>query len=152
MLKFKFNWVLVNEIAISSAPFELPNIYKIKEEGIKSILSLCSEKEVKLARGIDKEFICRRLILPDHTYEKKLEINDINQALIILEELTKKGPVLVHCYAAIERSPLICMAWLMKKNNLDLESALSYMSQVNPGTNPLPNQLKLLNQLNHQDI
>ena len=59
----------------------------------------------------------------------------------------QKGSVFVHCVAAMERSPLICMAWLISKKNLDLSQSLDYMMQVHPGTSPLPEQLKLLNDL-----
>ena len=62
----------------------------------------------------------------------------------IMEELMDKGSVLVHCYAGVERSPLICIAWLMKNKGLDLDDSLRYLMEVNPGTNPLPQQLNLL--------
>jgi len=64
-----------------------------------------------------------------------------------LRELRKEGPVFVHCVAAMERSPLVCMAWLMQQEGLNSTEALDYLMQVHPGTNPLPGQLALLNQL-----
>ena len=36
------------------------------------------------------------------------------------------------------------MAWLIKSKKLNAEQALDYLMQVNPGTNPLPIQLKVL--------
>ena len=144
-MNFKFNWVLINELAISSAPTKVDDIEKIEKEGIKSILTLCAEKEVKLAENISSKFSHRRFILPDHTCQKDLNVNDLENALNYINELIQHGPTLVHCYAGIERSPLLCMAWLIKKKGLDFDSALRYMMQVNPGTNPLPKQLLLLN-------
>lgn len=143
-MQFKFNWVLINELAISSAPTNQSNLDKIQKEGIKSVLSLCSEKEVILPKKISLDFEYKRYILPDHTYKKELKFNDILITLNILNELKKNGPVLVHCYAGVERSPLICIAWLIKKRGLDLNTSLRYLMQVNPGTNPLPQQLNLL--------
>ena len=143
---FKFNWVLVNELAISSAPSKEENLEYIFNEGIKSILTLCSEDEIKLPNKITQKFNHRRLVLPDHSYKINLKYEDINKALVIIEELVKEGPVLVHCYAGVERSPLICIAWLMKSKGLDLDDSLRYLMDVNPGTNPLPKQLNLLRQ------
>ena len=50
---FKFNWVLINELAISSAPNNDKFLDYIKNEGIKSILTLCSEREVFLLSQMD---------------------------------------------------------------------------------------------------
>lgn len=47
----------------------------------------------------------------------------------------------------MERSPLLCMAWLVQRYDLTPERSLDYLMQVHPGTNPLANQLSLLNQI-----
>lgn len=146
-MSFKFNWVLIDELAISSAPINDINLEYIYKEGIKSILTLCSEKEVLLPKKISQNFKHKRLFLPDHNYKEDLHINDIKKALNTINELKKNGPVLVHCYAGVERSPLICIAWLIYKKGIDSDSALRYLMQVNPGTNPLPKQILLLKEL-----
>ncbi len=144
---FKFNWVLADELAISSAPIYQSHLDQILNEGIKSVITLCSQKEVTLAKNIGLDFIHKRFVLPDHTYEEDLNINDIKATLDIINNLKKTGPVLVHCFAGVERSPLICIAWLISKKGLDLNTSLRYLMQVNPGTNPLPTQLLLLKEL-----
>ena len=141
---FKFNWVLFNELAISSAPSKEENLEYIYKEGIKSIFTLCSEEEINLPSDINKQYFHRRLILPDHSYKIKLKNDDIKKALEIMNELIGKGSVLVHCYAGVERSPLICIAWLMQSKGLDIDDSLRYLMEVNPGTNPLPQLLNLL--------
>lgn len=146
-MPFKLNWVLINELAISSAPKNKNNLDEIHNRGIKSVITLCSEKEVALPKNIGLKFIHKRFVLPDHTYKEDLKIKDIKRILDIIIELKKFGPVLVHCFAGVERSPLICMAWLISKEGLDLNTSLRYLMQVNPGTNPLPEQLFLLKAL-----
>lgn len=141
---FKFNWVLFNELAISSAPSTEENLEYIFNEGIKSIFTLCSENEIKLPNNITQDFCHRRLVLPDHSYKNNLKNDDIKKALDIMDKLIEKGSILVHCFAGVERSPLICIAWLMKSKGLDIDDALRYLMEVNPGTNPLPKQLNLL--------
>ena len=145
---FSFDWVLINELAVGSAPKNNNHTLKLKDYGIKSIFSLCSEKEANPPEGIKEEFITSRLVLPDHKVNKNLEKKDLLLALKILAELKVNGPVFVHCVASIERSPLICMAWLVHDKGLSPQRSLDYLSQVHPLTNPLPRQYKLLFELN----
>ena len=65
----------------------------------------------------------------------------------LLAGLRQQGPVYVHCVAAMERSPLVCLAWLVSRHGQTPERALDYVMEVHPGTNPLPGQLALLGQL-----
>lgn len=147
--KFQIDWVLINELAIGKAPRKSSDLTKLDSYGIKSVLSLCSETEVKLPDEIDKFFYYKRYVLPDHKYEKKLTVNDLEKTVSILEDLKSKGPVYVHCLAGMERSPCVCMAWLIVSLNLSLSEALEYLMQVHKGTSPLPSQLNALRQLEH---
>ena len=83
-------------------------------------------------------------MLPDHKYNYPLSIDQLNIALEHLSVLRQGGSVYVHCLAGVERSPLVCMGWLVKNNNLTPTQALDYLMNVHNGTNPLPEQLKLL--------
>ena len=147
MSRFQINWVLNNELAISPAPLKESHFEKIKENNIKSILNLCSEEEVPINEEIKNVFTHRRYILPDHKVNKDILIKDIEKIISIIEILKEKGPVLVHCKAARERSPIICMAWLVAKHNLSPQRALDYLMEINPRTNPLPSRLKLLHNI-----
>ena len=42
-----------------------------------------------------------------------------DEALNQLIDLCEKGPVFVHCVASVERSPLLCMAFLVRKKSLN---------------------------------
>ena len=145
---FRLDWVLINELAIGTAPKKKYHLDLIENEKIISILTLCSKEEANLANDIEKRFNHSRIVLPDHRTGLFPEKDQIKNVLIKLDEFIQKGAVFVHCVAAMERSPLICMAWLITKKNLDLNEALDYMMQVHPGTSPLPEQLRLLNDLN----
>ena len=145
--RFKINWVLNEELAVGTAPRKQKHLKKLADEGIKSIFSLCGENEVKSDLILDELFDHKRYVLPDHKTGKVLTCIQLNESLVILKNLLKSGAVFVHCYAAVERSPLVCMAWLMKEHHLTLEQSLDYLMQTNPGTNPLPSQLRVLKEI-----
>jgi len=146
--KFKFSWVLVDELAVGPAPRAENHIELLINAGIKGMLSLCSEDEVTQPEIPTGKIVHRRVILPDHSYNRKLTSNEIDFTLSELRYLRSIGPVYVHCKAGIERSPLICIAWLAIEKNLSIQTALDYLMQIHPGTNPLPKHLMVLeNQL-----
>ena len=145
--KYKLDWVLINELAIGRAPSTLSDLQTIESKGINSILSLCSISEAKPPQQLEQMFYLKRVVLPDHKYKREINVDEINKALDILSELLTNGSVLVHCVAAIERSPLICMAWLIRNKNLSMQEALDYLMQIHPGTCPLPSQIKVLNSI-----
>ena len=142
--KFSVNWVLINEIAIGMAPRKKIHLDKINEKNIKCILSLCDLNEANPPEEMKDMFICKRIVLPDHRKGIEPTVYQLIEALNILEYLRSKGSVYVHCVAAMERSPLICLAWLMKEKCLNTSQALDYLMQVHPKTNPLSGQLAVL--------
>ena len=148
---FSVDWVLIDEIAIGPAPRHTRHLDQLQELGIQGVLSLCSEAEARPPQGLSDLFITRRFVLPDHRAGRLPEIDELKEALAHLSELSSQGPVYVHCVAAMERSPLVCLGWLVKEHNLSPESALDYLMQQHPGTNPLPGQLSLLKILKTTD-
>ena len=52
---FKFNWIVTNKFALGSLPKEFNDFKKLYEQGIKSIICLCSKKEIKISKEISKE-------------------------------------------------------------------------------------------------
>ena len=74
---------------------------------------------------------------------------ELEAALAVLSQLRQQGPVFVHCVAAMERSPLVCLAWLVSRHGQTPERALDYLMQVHPGTSPLAGQLALLGRLHN---
>jgi len=97
-----------------------------------------------------RRFFRKLLVLPDHRSQGTLSIGQLEQALAALAELQAQGPVFVHCVAAMERSPLLCLAWLIRRHGLSQQRALDYLMQVHPGTNQLGSQLAVLSQLPRQ--
>ena len=144
---FRFNWVLVEELAIGPAPKDLNHLNILKKKGIVSILSLCNEDESNTPESLNEIFRYKRIPLPDHRSGRLPDLEELKKAINVLEKLKLEGPVFVHCVAAMERSPLVCMGWLVKMHKLNPQEALEYLMQIHPGTNPLAGQFNLLGKL-----
>ena len=147
-MPFTPDWVIPSEIAVGPAPRKIEHFEILYSKKIKSILSLCSLDEASPPEDLLSKFDCRRVVLPDHSYERNITQEDILNTLNILEELKTKRATYIHCFAGVERSPLICIGWLMKTKNLPFDTALDFLMQAHPGTNPLPKQIKVLKEIN----
>ena len=143
--RFKIDWVLVDELAIGPAPLANRHVLRLQDAGIKAILSLCEKEKAPPPSSMQELFACHRHVLPDHRSGRLPKPSELKKALFLLAELNKEyGSVYVHCVASMERSPLVCMAWLVQRHRLRPDQALDYVMQMHPGTNPLPGQLALL--------
>lgn len=145
--RFRLDWVLVEELAIGPAPRADRHLDRLQEAGIKAVLSLCSPEEAPFPGGLAERFAHRRCVLPDRWAGRLPQLAELEAALDALAGLRQQGPVYVHCVAAMERSPLVCLGWLVSRHGQTPEQALDYVMEVHPGTNPLPGQLALLGQL-----
>ena len=85
--KLSFSWVLVDELMVGSAPRLEDDLKKLESEGIKSILTLCSNEEVDIPEEIHKLFLRESFVLPDHTFRKYPKPDEILEALNILEKI-----------------------------------------------------------------
>lgn len=142
--RFHFDWILPDVLAVGPAPRAERHLHRLADAGIRAVLSLCSIAEVPPPPGLEEHFCCRRLVLPDHRSAEPMTLEQLHQALRLLADLQSDGPVYVHCVAGVERSPMVCMAWLVMHHGQHPQRALDYLMQVHPGTNPLPQQWRLL--------
>ena len=138
---------MINKLAVGNAPHNESNIELLKQKGIKSVLSLCSEEEISNHQNINNIFRCERIVLPDHKSINKLTLNDLLKTLDTLSLLLENGATFVHCHASIERSPLVCIAWLVHKEKIKPEFALKHLMNIHPLTCPLSDQLNLLKEI-----
>jgi hypothetical protein len=138
------SWVLRGELAVGPAPLVEQHLDDLREQGLVAVLSLCGEQEAPAPPGLAERFHWRRCVLPDHKAGRPPELGEFGQAVEQLAELAPLGPVYVHCLAGVERSPLVCMAWLIRRRRLSFIDALDYLKRVHPPTGPLPEQLATL--------
>ena len=141
---FSINWILINEIAISNLPRSDSDILKIKTLGIKNVLQVCHDKETIISEKIKEQFNYYKYSLPDHKFEEKLKKEDIFNCLKILESAAINGSTLVHCFAGKERSPIVCLSYLIYKKKIRFDIALEYIIEANPGTCPIDSHLQIV--------
>ena len=140
-----FNWVLKDTLAIGQRPKNDIDLYFLLDKKIKSVLCLTNNKENPDLNYKKYNIKFKRAELPDHKSNYQISTNLIKVAYEKLINLIEEDPPLfIHCYASVERSPLICLAFLIKQKNLDFYDALAYLMQVHKPTNPHPDQLKCL--------
>ena len=142
--KFVFSWILKNKLAVGSSPLKQENIAYLQRKGIKNILGLCLESEVAWGDNISRNFSCERIFIPDSKSDSLPNFEDLTKILNKLHEYLGNGATFVHCFASVERSPLICIAWLIRHESLTIKQSLDYLMKVNRRTCPSANQLKLL--------
>lgn len=142
--RFRMTWVLRDRLALGPAPRAMRHLERLRSEGVKAVLSLCSLAEAPVPEELTQWFATARVVLPDHRAGRPPTPQELHQALEALAALLQAGPVYVHCLASMERSPLVCLAWLIRERGLTRLEALDYLSQQHVGTNPLPEQLDVL--------
>ena len=139
--KFIFNWILINKLAVGTSPLKESDIEFLKKKKVKNILGLCSEEEIKWNEKINNDFSCFRIVLPDSN-KKILPTNEqLNTAFNLLKDLVGNDITFIHCVASMERSPLLCIMYVMEKYNISLEEALDFVKRVHSNTNPTNDQL-----------
>ena len=148
---FIFNWILKNKLAIGTSPKSLQDLNLLQKNKVKNILGLCSEKESVWHNEVENLFSCKRYVLPDSIQNKLPTNNQMLCAYEILKDFVNDNITFVHCLASIERSPLLCILFLMKNYNLNVEESLDYVKRVHEQTNPRNNQLLLIKNLIFKD-
>ena len=141
-----FNWILVNKLAIGTPLTSKKDKLFLKEKKIKSILDLRNKFDLakidyEKQLAFYKEFNLVNISLPDHNSKRLATTSEIHNTVNNLQKLLENGPVFMHCHAAVERSPLISVAFLMKTRRLSYIQAYEYVKQQNTNTNVLISQL-----------
>ncbi|WOB44569.1 dual specificity protein phosphatase family protein [Thermoleptolyngbya oregonensis NK1-22] len=137
-------WILPNRLALGALP--KPDYASIlAAANVEVVLSFCAEAEGPLPQAIAEKFHCQRYILPNQSYLVPLQVQHFEVATELLHQhLRRQRPVYVHCRRGIERSPLVCAAYLCRYHQLEVWEALRYVQQVQAIAAPTSAQIKIL--------
>lgn len=92
----------------------------------------------------DPAVVYHRLSLADDPLSSIDHVSDRADAII---ETAKAGKILVHCSAAVSRSPTIVAAYLIKRCDMSLKDALGLIIRVRPAVCPNDGFLRQLKEL-----
>ncbi|UZQ54919.1 dual specificity protein phosphatase family protein [Trichothermofontia sichuanensis B231] len=138
------DWVIPGKLAVGGLP-QPGDRDRFKQANIQVILSLTAPMEAELPPEVTASFRCARVALPDSRYEAQLRVERLATAVdVVHRALTQQLPIYVHCLAGIERSPLVCIAYLCRYYQLDLWEALYWLKQVRPCVAPTTAQLNIV--------
>lgn len=138
------DWVIPGKLAVGGLP-QPGDRDRFKQANIQVILSLTAPMEADLPPDVAASFRCARVALPDSRYEAQLRVERLAKAVdLVHRSLSQQLPTYVHCLAGIERSPLVCVAYLCRYHQLDLWEAVNWLKQVRPCAAPSMAQLQVL--------
>ncbi|MDY6937103.1 MAG: dual specificity protein phosphatase [Cyanobacteriota bacterium] len=138
------SWVIPGKLAVGGLP-NSGTIAQLTQARIATVLALCSESEGQMLPEIQASFQTWRYVLPDRHYREKLTPAQLAAAVeIIHQSLQNQQPIYVHCFAGIERSPTVCVAYLCRYGQQNLWDALEWVKSVHPSTCPTTDQLRVL--------
>ena len=91
---FRIDWVLVDQLAIGPAPRAERHLDRLRDAGIKCVLSLCSPDEATPPAGLSAGFHTSRYVLPDHRAGRLPTLAELETALGHLADLQQKQQIL----------------------------------------------------------
>lgn len=117
-------------------PHELGGLLGSKDVAVLDLTSEFAENRT-LRRG---KYLCLPIL--DHTAPT---VEQINEALVFLDENISQTPVFVHCALGHGRSATVVAAWLLKHGrSLNTEAAVNQLQEVRSGVRLESSQMKLL--------
>ena len=149
-----FNWILINKFAIGTPVNSREDLFTLKKNGITSVLDLRNTFDFQLSSKLcflEKEIFYQNVPLPDHNSKRVANIEEIKISIKVLSKLIINGPVFMHCHAAVERCPLISIAYIHKYKGMSINQSYDYVKQQNTNTNVSFEQLKVLSDLINKD-
>ena len=115
----------------------LPTAAESRRLGVVAIVDVCAELPFR-TRGIQYRFVpMLDLVLPD--------AEQIERAVVALEEALAAGPVLVCCALGFARSALVVAAWMLRARLADSpQAAVAQVRQARPAVTLAKPQIDLL--------
>lgn len=143
--RFCCHWVLPGKLAIGPLPTEKKHYTRLQEEQIQAILSLCPETEGSILPEFRDRFHCLYYPLPDSHYQEPMKPEDLGEAVKLVQQTLEQGESLyIHCFAAIERSPTVCLAYLCRHQGLELWESLRFLKEVHHRSAPTEIELQVI--------
>ena len=124
-----FSWIIEEKLAGSAIPTSKEEIDWIKQEGVKSIVTIREEP-------LEDEWIKDVNYLHVHSNDMGVpEFDDLVSSVdFIHERLVNNEPVMVHCLAGLGRTGTILACYLIKHEKMSSDDAITKIRKQRPGS------------------
>lgn len=126
-----FGWVVDGVVAGSGFPSSAAQVRWLKENGVRSILTLTEDplpKEFLEGSGLSSVHVR----MSDHEPPSQESLSEAVRHLRL--EVEKGSPVVVHCLAGKGRTGSVLAAYLVEYHDKDVDTALSELRRSRPGS------------------
>ena len=124
-----FSWIIEEKLAGSAIPTSKEEIDWIKQEGVKSIVTIREEP-------LEDEWIKDVNYLHVHSNDMGIpEFSDlVNSVDFIHKRITNDQPVMVHCLAGLGRTVTILACYLIKYEDMTADDAIEKVRRERHGS------------------
>jgi len=124
-----FSWIIEEKLAGSAIPTSKEEIDWIKQEGVKSIVTIREEP-------LEDEWIKDVNYLHVHSNDMGIpEFSDlVNSVDFVHQRITNDEPVMVHCLAGLGRTGTILACYLIKYEDMAADDAIEKVRRERHGS------------------
>ena len=124
-----FSWIIEEKLAGSAIPTSKEEIDWVKQEGVKSIVTIREEP-------LEDEWIKDVNYLHVHSNDMGIpEFSDlVNSVDFIHQRITSDEPVMVHCLAGLGRTGTILACYLIKYEDMAADDAIEKVRRERHGS------------------
>jgi hypothetical protein len=142
-----FSWLRTRRLALGGFPSQPEHWQALEAAGIRQVFSCCDPAEASWEPP--GHWNSSQLTLPDHRCSTPPTAAQLHQALEQLEGMltSDQRPLYLHCWAGMERSPLLAVGLLCRMESFPFFDALSQVRSLHPPAKPITAHLVVLEQL-----